>query len=183
MKIKAMQRKIQCYNDEQLGEVPTERKDGTLRILVCQMGGCASVKTREKIIAATERLIRKYDITLCLFMEFNFNWSKVNSFSNLASWFMDKERETRCITAHNVEENNELFGKYQPGGTGMLCQHEYLQYAPMPTVDPRGLRRWCSWPFFCNPNHMTRIDVAYQPCTSKMEELKTVYQQHLRYIQ
>jgi hypothetical protein len=116
-------------------------------------------------------------------MELNFNWSKVNSSSNLASWFMDKERETICVTAYNVEENNKLFKKHQPGGTGMLCQLDYLQYARKPMVDPRGLRRWCSWPFFCNPNHVTRIVVAYQPCASKTEGLKTVYQQHLRYIQ
>jgi hypothetical protein len=53
-----MQKKIQRYNVEQLGSIPTEREDGTMRILVCQMGGCASVKMREITISATERLIR-----------------------------------------------------------------------------------------------------------------------------
>ncbi len=48
-----------------------------MRILVCQMGGCASVKVREIKILATERLIRKYDINLCLFMVLNYNWAKV----------------------------------------------------------------------------------------------------------
>jgi hypothetical protein len=86
-------------------------------------------------------LIRKYDVNLCLFMELNYNWSKVNSFANLASWFMDNKRETKCITAHNTEENNDLFGKHQQGGTGMLCRHEYLQYTQRPTVNPRGLGR------------------------------------------
>ncbi len=90
-----MQRKIQCYNFEQLREIPMEREDGTMRIIVCQMGVCASVKTREIKIAVTERLIHKYDINLCLFMELHFDWSKVNSSSNLASWFMEEERETR----------------------------------------------------------------------------------------
>jgi hypothetical protein len=37
--------------------------------------------------------------------------------------------------------------------------------------------------FFCNPMHITRIVVAYQPGASKVEELKTVYQHHLQYIQ
>jgi hypothetical protein len=108
---------------------------------------------------------------------------KVNSSANLASWFTDDKRETRCIMSHNTEENYELFGKHQPGGTGMLCRHEFLQYARRPTVNPRGLGRWCSWLFYCNPTHVTRIVVAYQPCASKTEGLKTVYQQHLRYIQ
>jgi hypothetical protein len=62
--IGAMQKKIQCYKVEQLGSIPTEREDGTMRILVCQMGGCTSVETRVIKILATERLIRKYDINL-----------------------------------------------------------------------------------------------------------------------
>jgi hypothetical protein len=179
----AMQKQIQCYNVEQLGSPPMEREDSTMRILVCQMGGCSSVETREIKILATERLIRKYDINLCLFMELNYNWAKVKSSANLASWFTDNKRKTRCITAHNTKEDNTLFGKHQPGGMGMLCQHKYLQYAQRPTANPRGLGGWCSWPFFCNPTHFTRIVVAYQPCASKTEGLKTVYQQHMQYIQ
>jgi hypothetical protein len=65
----------------------------------------------------------------------------------------------------------------------MLCQYEYLQYAQKPMVDPRSLGRWFSWLFFCNPNHMTRIVVAYRPCASELEGLNIVYQQHLRCIQ
>jgi hypothetical protein len=42
------------------------------------MGGCASAEAREFKIAATAKLIRKYDINLCLFMELNFNWSTAN---------------------------------------------------------------------------------------------------------
>ena len=116
-------------------------------------------------------------------MELNFNWSKVNSLANLVSWFQNKERETRCITAHNSKENDIVFGKHQPGGTGMLCRHKYLQYARNTVKDPRGLGRWCSWLFYCNPMHITQIVVAYWPCASKTVGLKTVYQQHMRYIQ
>ncbi len=65
----------------------------------------------------------------------------------------------------------------------MLCRSEYLQYVRQLTVDLRSLGRWCSWPFFYNPSHVTRIVVAYQPCATKTEGLKTVYQQNMRYIQ
>ncbi len=116
-------------------------------------------------------------------MELNYDWAKVSSSANLASWFMDNERKTRCITAHNTKEDDTLFGKHQPGGTGMLCWHEYLQYGRQPTANSRGLGWWCSWPFFCNPTHVTRIVIAYQPCASKTEGLKTVYQHHMWYIQ
>ncbi len=54
-----MEKKLTKYNAEQLGEIPTVREDGTMRVLVSQMGGCASMETRQLKIAATERLIRK----------------------------------------------------------------------------------------------------------------------------
>jgi hypothetical protein len=168
---------------ERLGEIPTERDDGTMRVLVSQMGGCASMETREIKMAATEKLIRTYDINFCAFMELNFNWSKVNSSANLASWLQDEERELHSVTAHNTTESDETFGKHQPGGTGMICRHEFIQYARKPSGGPRGLGRWCSWPIYCNPIHVTRIVVAYRPCDQKLTGLKTVYQQHLRYIQ
>ena len=90
-------------------------------------------------IAATEHLIRKYDINLCAFMELNFNWTKVNSLANLASWFLKEERKLPLVTAHNTTEFDNIFGKHQPGGTGMVCRYEFIQYARKPSVDPRGL--------------------------------------------
>ncbi len=53
-----MQRKIQHYIVEQLGGIPPERDNRAMRILVCQMGGCASAKTRDIKVVATERLIK-----------------------------------------------------------------------------------------------------------------------------
>ncbi len=38
MEMKAMEKKLSKYNVERLGELPTEREDGTMRVLVCQMG-------------------------------------------------------------------------------------------------------------------------------------------------
>ena len=116
-------------------------------------------------------------------MELNLNWSKVNSSANLASRLQDEECELRSVTTHNTTEFDETFGKHQPGGTGMICRHEFIQYARKPSIDPRGLGQWCSWPFYCNPIHVTRIVVAYRPCNWKSKGLKTVYQQHLWYIQ
>ncbi len=84
MEMKAMEKKLTKYNVDRLGNIPLEREDGTMRVLVSQMGGCASMETRKMKIAATEHLIRKYDINFCTFMELNFNWTKVNSSANLA---------------------------------------------------------------------------------------------------
>jgi hypothetical protein len=39
METEAMEKKLRRYNVEQLGEMPSDQEDGTMRILVCQMGG------------------------------------------------------------------------------------------------------------------------------------------------
>jgi hypothetical protein len=182
IKTKSMEKRLRKYDMKQIGEMPLEQEDGTMRILVCQMGGCASMEAREFKIPSTEKLIHKYDINLCLLTKLNFNWTKVNSSANLALWFCKEEREMKCIIAHNTQEFDELFGKHQPGDTGMVCRHEFLQYARKPSADPRGLGRWCAWPFFCNPSHLIRIVVAYWLCAHKVERLKMVNKQHVRYI-
>jgi hypothetical protein len=74
MEMKVMEDKLVKYNVEQLREMPIKRKDGTMRVLVSLMGGCASMEMREIKIVATERLICKYNINICAFMELNFNW-------------------------------------------------------------------------------------------------------------
>jgi hypothetical protein len=39
MEMKALEKKLTKYNVERLGGMPTEREDGTMRVLVSQMGG------------------------------------------------------------------------------------------------------------------------------------------------
>ncbi len=45
MEMKDMEKKLIKYNMEQLGNIPLEREDGTMRVLVSQMGGCTSMET------------------------------------------------------------------------------------------------------------------------------------------
>ena len=163
MEMKAMKKTLAQFNVEQLGNIPIQQEDGMMRIIMCQMGGMASKEVREFKIAATNRLVKKHNINVCLCMELNFNWSKVNSSANLASW-LHEDREVRSITAYNTTEPNKLFSIHQPGGTGIICRHEFLQYARKPEIDGTGLGRWCSWPFNSNSNHVTRIVVAYRTC-------------------
>ncbi len=54
-----MEEKLNKYNVATLGKVPTQCKDRTFWILVCQMGGCSGKEVRELKIAATKRLIKK----------------------------------------------------------------------------------------------------------------------------
>ncbi len=45
MEMKAMEKKLAKYNMVRLGDIPLERDDGTMRVLVSRMGGCASKET------------------------------------------------------------------------------------------------------------------------------------------
>ncbi len=42
MAMRAMEKKFAKYNVAQLGDIPLKRDDATMRVLVSQMGGCAS---------------------------------------------------------------------------------------------------------------------------------------------
>jgi hypothetical protein len=46
MEMRAMEKKLAKYNVARLGDIPLERDDGTMRVLVSQMGGCASREIR-----------------------------------------------------------------------------------------------------------------------------------------
>jgi hypothetical protein len=178
--VKTMEAKLNKYNVPFLGKIPTQREDGTFRILVCQMGDCSGKEVKEIKIGVTERLIAKYEINLSAFMELNYNWATVDSLANLASWFRQEEREIRSAAAHNRHETQT---RHQPGGTGMVCRHDFLQYARKPSNNFQGLGRWCSWSFYCNPTHTTRIVVAYRTGSGKPKGLRIVYQQQVRYMQ
>jgi hypothetical protein len=104
----------------------------------------------------------------------------VDSLANLASWFRHKEREI-WLTAANNHHKTET--RHQPGGTGMVCRHKFLQYARKSSNNFQGLGRWCSWPFYCNPTHSTRIVVAYRTGSDKSKGFRTIYQQQIWYMQ
>jgi hypothetical protein len=46
METKALKSKVRKYNVPQLGDIPEERDDSNMRILVCRMGGFASKEIR-----------------------------------------------------------------------------------------------------------------------------------------
>ena len=97
-----------------------------------------------------------------------------------ASW-LKLDRPARSVSAHNI--HGPRASHAQPCGTAMLLFHDILQYARKPNQDFRKLGRWCSWVFDVNPTHRFRMIVVYNVGRSKPKGLKTVYQQHLSYIQ
>ena len=64
--MKTMEAKLAKYNVDQLREIPIKREDGTMRIMVCQMGGYAGKEVREIKMSTMEKLIQKYDVNLVM---------------------------------------------------------------------------------------------------------------------
>jgi hypothetical protein len=64
-------------------------------------------------------------------MKLNYNWATVDSSANLAaSWFCHEDRELRLAVANNIHKTTT---RHQPGNTGMVCRHEFIQYARKPS--------------------------------------------------
>ncbi len=155
-----------------------------MRMLVSQIGGSASMETREFKIAATEFLLANTKLISMRSWSSTITGHKSIHLQTCIMVSRRKERSTVCYSPYHSKSDNK-FGRHQPGGTGMVCRHEFTQNAMKPSIDLRGLGRWCSWLFFCNQAYMTRIVFAYRPCARKVKGLKTkmVYQQHMGYIQ
>ena len=178
--IKKLAEKFERYNVPALGDLPVEREDGTFRIMHTQLNSASSKEVRDIKVAECTMMVNKYDVNCISFNELGYNFTAVESSRNLASWF-ESDREMRCVTSNN--EHDPALSRHQQGGVGMLCFHEYLQFARTTTKDPRRLGRICSWAFWANPSHKFRFVTAYQNCKSKPKGLKTIHQQHTRYIQ
>jgi hypothetical protein len=71
--LEVLKNKLRKYNMPQLGDILDEQNIRTMIILVCQMRGCASKEVQEIKIAATERLIKCYNINVIALMELNYN--------------------------------------------------------------------------------------------------------------
>ena len=167
-----------------LGNLPSVRPDGVIRWMYCQVNGLAEPRRRMEKIAQIHDLARTHEIDGVALCEVGVNWGLTprRKWFHLSHWFNTlSEREVRASTSHNTHGPNRSPGQY--GGTGIVLFNSILQYAQGISHDHRQLGRWASWVLSNNPEHRTRVVVAYCPGRSRREGLKTVYQQHVRYIQ
>jgi hypothetical protein len=167
-----------------LGSMPQTCPDGVIRFMYCQLNGIADKARREEKLNQLIDLSRTLDVDVAALCEIGINWSQTprrTSFS-LAHMLNSKlDREVRAVTSHNKHGPHRTRGQY--GGTGIILFNSTIQYAHGTAHDHRQLGRWASWVLSHSPLHQTRVVVAYCPGRSRREGLKTVYQQHMRYIQ
>ena len=165
-----------------LGTLASVKPDGVWRIGYCQVNNMSGSVTRQRKIRELVQLTQDHDVDAVALCELGVNWRSGRGHS-LKSWCSPYfPQEIRCATAHNIHSPKSSLG--QPGGTGLLLTQSIMEYAHDMEVDPRGLGRWTSCKLHHTPEHVTRLVVAYCPCTgSKDKGLKTVYRQHLTFIQ
>lgn len=142
----------------------------------------ATPSARDRKVDGITKLVEAFDINGVVICETCVNWSTLSHGRRMKSWFDNlMEREIQVNTAHNI--HGPTTAVWQPGGTGMLFTHELLQYSRNKDNDFRGLGRWSSWVLQSNPNHRTRIVVAYCPGNrGNKPGLTTVANQHMMYI-
>lgn len=163
-----------------VGNLAAVRPEGVWRLMYCQINSFSASSLREMKIRKVIALIDKYEVDGVVFCESGINWSAVPSSRDLKSFFDPyMERECRAASAHNV--HGPRVSPFQQGGVSILLTHALLQYARQHTADHRKLGRWVSWTLAHNPEHRTRVVVAYNPGHFRAGP-KTVYQQQMTYI-
>lgn len=163
-----------------VGNLASVRPDGVWRWMYCQINSFSSGGLRETKIRKVISLIDKYEVDGVTFCESGINWSVGPSSRDLKSLFdPHMEREVRTVSAHNI--HGPRVSPFQQGGVSILLTHSLIQYARRHTTDFRNLGRWTSWTLAHNPDHRTRIVVAYSPGHFRAGP-KTVYQQQMTYI-
>ncbi len=111
--------------------------------------------------------------------ESNINWKKMPFHASLHEWFRSPEA-FRCSFAHIIHDN---FGRRQFGGTFLLGFGPITDSIVSSGSDTSGLGRW-SW--FClqgRTQQSLRMVSIYRLCMSERAKLKSVYAQHLRYLE
>ena len=164
-----------------LGNIASEKPDGVWRLAYCQLNNMSGSDTRRRKLKDLERISQDFDVDGIAMCELGVNWSSGRGHS-LKSWCSPYfSQDIRCTTAHNIHAPRVSLS--QPGGTGICLNQSLFEYAHDVEPDFRGLGRWTSWKLYHNPEHVTRIVIAYCPGTGSSDKgLKTVYRQHMNYI-
>ena len=145
-----------------------------------QANEIASRVRREVQIEQTTQLVNKYDIDILSILESCVNQAHFLSSETLDSWF-DAEVNLCSVVGFDRHKDTEV--AYQSGGTGLVTINEISEYYNLSSNDFRGLKRWSWYTLEGSPSHRTRVILVYTVGKSKHNGLKTVYQQHLCYIQ
>ena len=87
----------------------------------------------------------------------------------------------RSVVGFNQYEVPEV--AYQPGGAGVVVVNKIVKYCKKSGNNFQGLGRWSWYTLEGSPLHRTLVLFVYNVGKAKPKGPKTVFQQHLLYIQ
>ncbi len=107
--------------------------------------------------------------------------------------FIKKEEDRFCnlfgngqptCGSHALNMNNHQIKRDQWGGTCITASGRFPSFVTLTGADTTGLGRW-SWIYIGGGGKLTRVIVAYQPCSPKNRRTmgETVWDQHLCYFE
>ena len=165
-----------------LGHMPEDRPDGVFRGLMVQLNSMSTTKVRNRKAALLQYLIRKYEVHFVGLGEVGVNWSMMKHGKRLLSLLSEVENGARSSTAHNSRQS-ERHGIHQQGGVGLILMNEIVPYYKKGSKDFRHLGRWDSAIISGCQGHRTRLVQVYAVRPEYSEEMGSVCQQQVRYMQ
>ena len=165
-----------------LGEVPQIQPKGVFHLLGGNLNSPFSKEVRYRKISNIHHLIETWGVQGGSFSKIGIDWRKFPQSKGLASWFQTSNNEYWTATVHNTNKNVPTSIRQQ-GGIGLFARKELRQYIARSSGDFKGLGQWHSCIIQGDPSHRTRMVVAYQVGRSRQQGLRTIYQQHARYMQ
>ncbi len=165
-----------------MGKIPQDQPKGIFHLVGRNLKSASTKEVRDRKISDIHWLLETWDIKGGGFSEIGVDWRKIPQRKRLDSWFCTSRDEYQTSASHNCQE--EITGTTrQQGGIAIFAGKELRQYILRGVGNLRRLGRWNLWIIQSDPSHRTRMVVAYQVGQAHQKGLRTIYQQHMRYIQ
>jgi hypothetical protein len=175
-------RESACWYVPHLGTILQVCPEGVFRLAGGNLN-CASTKeVRDRKVSDIHQILETWDIQGGGFSEVGIDWRRIPQRKRLDSWFRTCQDEYRTSKSYNSYKAITMTTQQQ-GGIAIFAGKEFRQNILWSVGDFRGLGRWNSWIIQADPSHRTRMVVAYQVGQARQRCLRTIYQQHVRYIQ
>jgi len=162
-----------------LGSAPAVRPEGVFRGLLVQLNGMVTKTVKNRKARELEYIVKKYEIQFIGLGEVGVNWLLARK-KRLLSLLPDLGLRAKSRTSHNLHERISV---HQQGGVGTIVLGELMTYYKKGANDFRRLGRWTSFLLQSVQGHRTRVVQAYAVRPQRSEQVGSVYQQHLRYLQ
>jgi hypothetical protein len=175
-------REVSDYLLEVHGMPPGRKGEGITRLIYENLNGLQStLSSKNEKLEKARRVIDELQADVVCYNEHRQNLRHKANRNGFPQMFNGGETELRAIASNN---GHESVGKYQEGGTAMMCYGNLLQHFDPEGSgrDDLGLGRWTYMRYIGEDRIVTRVICGYSPCANKKKDSGTVYQQHRRHL-